>query len=125
VDAVQSSKANKAHFLVAELERLGFIKAVITQNIDGLHKRLAARMCTKSMATLRQLLVCDAIRNTLWKKLGSNSTTVTYLNAAAEDYCVQCGSFRRSMPDTFFQAVREVESSDLMIVMEVVLRCIP
>jgi len=69
------------------------------------------------MATLRQLLVCDAIRNTLWKKLGSNSTTVTYLNAAAEDYCVPMWFFRRSMPDTFFQAVREVESSDLMIVM--------
>jgi len=91
----KAAKPNKAHFLVAELERLGFIKAVITQNIDGLHKRLAARMCTKSMATLRQLLVCDAIRNTLWKKLGSNSTTVTYLNAAAEDYCVPMWFFSK------------------------------
>ena len=32
-----SAKPNKAHFALAELERQGKLKAVITQNIDGLH----------------------------------------------------------------------------------------
>lgn len=31
------AKPNKAHFALAELERRGRLKAVITQNIDGLH----------------------------------------------------------------------------------------
>lgn len=31
-------KPNKAHHMLAELERVGKIKAVITQNIDGLHQ---------------------------------------------------------------------------------------
>ena len=32
------AKPNKAHFKLAELEKAGKLKAVITQNIDGLHQ---------------------------------------------------------------------------------------
>jgi NAD-dependent deacetylase len=38
-DAVDSVEPNPAHLAVAELERRGIIKALITQNIDGLHRR--------------------------------------------------------------------------------------
>lgn len=31
-------KPNKAHFVLTELERLGKLKAIVTQNIDGLHQ---------------------------------------------------------------------------------------
>jgi NAD-dependent deacetylase len=34
----RDAKPNAAHYALAELERLGKIKAVITQNIDGLHQ---------------------------------------------------------------------------------------
>ena len=34
-----SFEPNGAHTALAELERRGIIKAVITQNIDGLHQR--------------------------------------------------------------------------------------
>lgn len=34
----KSAKPNAAHLALAELERLGKLKAVITQNIDGLHQ---------------------------------------------------------------------------------------
>jgi NAD-dependent deacetylase len=34
----KDAKPNKAHFSLAELERMGKLKAVITQNIDGLHQ---------------------------------------------------------------------------------------
>ena len=33
------AKPNKAHYALAELERQGKLKAVITQNVDGLHTR--------------------------------------------------------------------------------------
>ncbi len=37
--AVAEVEPNPAHHAVAELERRGIVKAVITQNIDGLHRR--------------------------------------------------------------------------------------
>ncbi|HID55987.1 TPA: NAD-dependent protein deacylase [Candidatus Poribacteria bacterium] len=33
------AEPNEAHILIAELERMGLIEAVITQNIDGLHQK--------------------------------------------------------------------------------------
>ena len=37
------AKPNKAHLALAELERRGKLKAVITQNIDGLHQKAGSR----------------------------------------------------------------------------------
>jgi NAD-dependent deacetylase len=39
----KDAKPNSAHFALAELERLGKLKAVITQNIDGLHQLAGSR----------------------------------------------------------------------------------
>lgn len=33
------AEPNRAHYALAQLERMGKLKAVITQNIDGLHQR--------------------------------------------------------------------------------------
>ena len=39
----QDAKPNKAHLALAELERQGKLKAVITQNIDGLHQAAGSK----------------------------------------------------------------------------------
>lgn len=36
-------KPNAAHFFLAELERAGKLKAIVTQNIDGLHQRAGSK----------------------------------------------------------------------------------
>ncbi len=38
-----SAQPNRAHYALAELEKSGKLKAVITQNIDGLHQRAGSR----------------------------------------------------------------------------------
>lgn len=43
VDLTQSAVPNPAHQALAKLEEIGKIKAVITQNIDGLHRRAGSQ----------------------------------------------------------------------------------
>ncbi|MFQ9510579.1 MAG: NAD-dependent protein deacylase [Lachnospiraceae bacterium] len=38
-----NAKPNKAHQILAKLERVGILKAVITQNIDGLHQEAGSK----------------------------------------------------------------------------------
>lgn len=42
-DFFGEAKPNPAHYALAELERLGFLKAVITQNIDNLHQAAGSK----------------------------------------------------------------------------------
>jgi NAD-dependent deacetylase len=37
--ALKDAEPNAGHLALAELERLGFVRAIVTQNIDGLHTR--------------------------------------------------------------------------------------
>ena len=39
----QDAKPNKAHIKIAELEKQGKLKAVITQNVDGLHQKAGSK----------------------------------------------------------------------------------
>ena len=41
---IEGAKPNKAHIALAELERAGKLRAVVTQNIDGLHTAAGSRV---------------------------------------------------------------------------------
>jgi NAD-dependent deacetylase len=43
IDILKSAPPNPAHYGLAELERLGILRAVITQNVDGLHQAAGSR----------------------------------------------------------------------------------
>jgi NAD-dependent deacetylase len=40
---LSAAEPNSAHLALAELERLGFVRAIVTQNIDLLHRRAGSR----------------------------------------------------------------------------------
>ena len=50
----RSVKPNAAHFALAELERRGKLKAVVTQNIDSLHDRVGSRNVFEIHGTTRR-----------------------------------------------------------------------
>ena len=50
-----SYKPNKAHFALAELEKMGLLSCVITQNVDGLHKKAGSESVVEIHGSLREI----------------------------------------------------------------------
>lgn len=59
MSALFTAKPNKAHYAVAELERMGVIKAVVTQNVDGLHQAAGSGNVIELHGTMKRA-VCVA-----------------------------------------------------------------
>jgi NAD-dependent deacetylase len=59
-----SAEPNGAHLALAELERLGYVRAVVTQNIDLLHERAGSREVVEVHGSIRtsSCLVCGVRR---------------------------------------------------------------
>jgi len=57
------SKPNPAHLLLAELEKMGKLKAIITQNIDGLHQKAGSENVLEFHGTAQEIICtgCYAI----------------------------------------------------------------
>ena len=62
IDMLSGVEPNPAHEVVAELERRGIVKAVVTQNIDRLHARAGSREVIEVHGSLDRglCLRCDA-----------------------------------------------------------------
>lgn len=52
--SLEGAKPNKAHLRLAELEREGKLRAVITQNIDGLHQAAGSKNVLELHGTLKR-----------------------------------------------------------------------
>ncbi len=55
LDAVGSSLPNQAHEALAKAEHLGFVKHIVTQNIDGLHQRAGSAAVAEIHGSCGQL----------------------------------------------------------------------
>ncbi len=65
LDAVlEAADPNPAHDAIAELQRLGAVGTVVTQNIDGLHQRAGSEDVVELHGT-RSSLTCQACRQTV------------------------------------------------------------
>jgi NAD-dependent deacetylase len=54
IDACAAAEPNDGHRALAELEEEGWIRAVITQNVDGLHQRAGSREVVEVHGSLRE-----------------------------------------------------------------------
>ncbi|ALL01543.1 NAD-dependent protein deacetylase, SIR2 family [Pyrodictium delaneyi] len=115
----RGAKPNPAHLAIARLEELGVVKAVITQNIDGLHQAAGSRKVIELHGNLR------------WARCMSCGHKVA-LDDAVETvrrgqlpHCPRCGGllkpdavfFGEPLPDDALEeAFREARSADLVLV---------
>jgi NAD-dependent deacetylase len=58
-DAIERAEPNRGHVAVAELERAGFVRSVVTQNIDGLHQMAGSKKVIEFHGTTRTLHCLD------------------------------------------------------------------
>ncbi len=109
------AKPNAGHYALARLEAQGTLKAVITQNIDGLHTAAGSRRVYELHGTVHRnrCLACNRVYN------------LAYVLAAQGTPRCQCGGTLR--PDIVFYgeplgsdvmdaAIRAVMKCDLLIV---------
>lgn len=55
-NSMGQAKPNKAHIVISELEKQGFIQGVITQNIDNLHKTAGSKNVVEFHGTINSLI---------------------------------------------------------------------
>ena len=108
-------KPNAAHFKLAELERAGKLKAVITQNVDGLHREAGSKNVLELHGS-RYRGYCT--------RCGKNYPGEHMINAEGVPLC-DCGAtvrpdvvlFEESLNDeTLRAAIRCISEADVMIV---------
>ena len=113
---VHGAKPNAAHLRLAALEREGKLKAVVTQNIDGLHQAAGShRVYELHGSTLRNYCM----------KCGKFYDVDFIDKSEGVPRCTECGGIVKPDvvlyeegldPDTLEGAVRAIQGADLLIV---------
>ncbi|MGI6586751.1 MAG: SIR2 family NAD-dependent protein deacylase [Lutisporaceae bacterium] len=109
---------NKAHFIIAEMEKRGFIDLVVTQNIDGLHYKAGSKNVYEVHGTSRTFS-CDSCG-----EVYDTEVIARRVNAGEIPPKCRCRGIIRPdvvlfgdmLPDCFNESIKKVEESELLIV---------
>lgn len=114
------AEPNPAHYAIAELERMGIVKAVITQNIDMLHQRAGSKKVYELHGSIERLRCLDCRKDYSWEDF------VELLHGGEIPRCKVCGSwyvkpnvvlFGEPLPSTvLYQAIEESRRADAFLV---------
>lgn len=117
--STQTYEPNAAHRALVDLERMGILSCVITQNIDGLHQQAGSGRVLELHGSWRTVkcLSCERVE----------PAEIAYERVAAgeeDPHCLACGgllksgtvSFGESLPeDVVEEAFMRAESCDLLL----------
>jgi NAD-dependent deacetylase len=85
IHLLRDAEPNAAHRALAELERRGLVRAVITQNIDTLHSRAGSREVVEVHGSIRSARCLGC----LWTEPADN--VLAQLETSDVPLCPQCG----------------------------------
>ena len=118
-DTLLNASPNPAHIALAELERLGYLRTVVTQNIDNLHQRAGSRRVLELHGHLRE---ATCVR--CYKKVPVEPAVERTIRKGKIPHC-ECGGvlkpdvilFGEQLPIRVLnQAMDEARNCDLILV---------
>lgn len=117
---VRSAEPNAAHIALAELEALGRLQAIVTQNIDALHQKAGSRNVIEMHGTWRRVSCTGC-----FKDFDSEPFLQPYLDDGTMPLCPSCNAvlkpdvilFGEQLPQAaWMEAQRAARQCDLMLV---------
>lgn len=120
VKLMLEAQPNPAHYALAELEKMGLLQAVITQNIDGLHQRAGSQRVLELHGHMRE---ATCIR--CYKVVPAQPLIDKFLADGQVPVCEDCGGvmkpnvilFGEQLPVRVLnEAIHEARLCDLMLV---------
>lgn len=123
------AEPNPAHYALASLEKAGYLKTIVTQNIDGLHHRAGGSNILEIHGTFNTLTCARCYR-----QVGYAGIIEEYLNQGTIPRCQQCGGilkpdvilFEEQLPaKTWLAARKAVRACDLLLIAGTSLEVMP
>jgi len=116
---IEAAKPNRGHVTLARLEEAGLVKALITQNVDGLHQKAGSKKVFEIHGTLKSAscLFCR-------QSVGANEVIADIEEGLIPPLCIECGEplkpdtvlFGEPLTPAYHQALLEAEKADLIMV---------
>jgi NAD-dependent deacetylase len=115
-----NAQPNAAHRALAEFERSGHVRAVITQNIDALHQKAGSKHVVEMHGTLRTVSCTSC-----FKKFESGPFLRPYIETGKIPQCLSCNGilkpdvilFGEQLPQSaWYEAQRAARQCDLMVI---------
>ncbi len=116
---LEQAEPNEAHTALAELEKSGLIKAVITQNVDGLHQKGGSNRVLEIHGTLSRAACTHC-----GLEVPIESVVADVEEGLLPPLCIDCGEplkpsvvlFGEPLSPDYREALKEAEKADLIIV---------
>ena len=114
------AQPNKAHLALAELEKVGYLKSVITQNIDTLHQKSGSKTVIEMHGTM-QTLTCTQC----YHQVNAESYLAPFVETGKIPRCPKCNEilkpdvilFGEQLPQAAWtQAQKQARQADLVLV---------
>jgi NAD-dependent deacetylase len=115
-----AARPNPAHLALAQLEKMGILQAVLTQNIDGLHQKAGSKRVIELHGSL-ETLTCPACG----QKYTANGVYPAFIEYNTLPRCAGCGAILKPdiifyeenlSIDSWYAAVAQAEQADVFLV---------
>ena len=117
---ILNAQPNRAHMALADFERAGHVRTIITQNIDALHQKAGSKNVVEMHGTLRTVSCTNC-----FQKFESSPFLQPYIQSGDIPRCLSCNGilkpdvilFGEQLPQSaWYEAQRAARQCDLMVI---------